>query len=189
MTNPNYQSSTNIVAAFGQAWEGAVAAGLSRLTDDELLRMLREMDQSEIDVVGDAGDAPDWDSLTDDQLSALCAHYEARIPDYPLDEVIPHGPSRRAARPRNRSSGLSFEELESRYSPSAIALSGPSRVAAPHFTAGRWATQIIRPAYWHATNEANAMARICDLNHVQYSLDHELADAIARDRCVLARVA
>jgi hypothetical protein len=194
--DPIRQSSTDFTHPLGHAWEGAVKANLRDLTDADLLRLLAEIDRQEDDT-GSACDpvftaAPDWDALTEEDLDLVAGGFEAEIAARAAlggtcSEAVPvKAPLRRRHRPAP--ARLSFEELESRYSPSALTLGAAGRAAVLPCPCARWQATDVRPAAaWQAAAPAAVAGGVPD--HVWLQFDTVVSDATALSDVALAQVA
>ncbi len=132
-----------ILHTLQQNWESAVSTGLRRLSDDDLLRLLSEVSAHTEDtdeLIDEAfADAPNWDDRTPAELDAIAWQFEQQITAGGTSSSAT--PVRAPLRRRTRSSPaqLSFEELESRFSPSPFTVIAHGRAAFAPTSAARWA--------------------------------------------------
>jgi hypothetical protein len=169
----------------GQAWEGAVADGLRRVSDDELLRLLAEV-EARVDGPDDRCDTdfaeiPDWDDMTALELEAIAVGFEQQIPGFDptrdlMEETCSSAvPVKAPVRQRHRPAParLSFEELESRYAPSALTVMTYGRVAYLPSWSSRWTVADDHPAAasWLATTSAPVAVQGEVLDHVLLDFD------------------
>jgi hypothetical protein len=184
MMNPKHETDKDLIFhTLHQNWECAVSFGLRDLTDDDLLRLLSEVDSQSSDAddaVDEAfAEAPDWDDKSDSELEAIACQFERQLAGgtsssatpirTPLRRRQPSGPSR-----------LSFEELESRFTPSTLTVVARGcAVYAPALSA-RWEVAEERPA--SATWEISAPATVAFHGDA-------LSDPVALSDLALAQVA
>jgi hypothetical protein len=161
-----------------QAWEGAVSIGLRSLADDDLLRLLTEVDRhtdDADDVIDEAfADAPDWDDMTPAELDAVACRLERLAAGGTSSAATPVvAPLRK--RQKSAPSGLRFEELESRFSPSTFTVISHGRACLAPVSSARWnvAEHRTAPPAWQAEATAPAMAQPDDVDHVLFDFDSE----------------
>jgi hypothetical protein len=180
-----------IFQPLSQAWECAAEYGLRRLSDDDLLRLLSAVD-AHLQDSGDAADAcfaeaPDWDDKSPAELEAIAYQYEHQLSDGTSSGAIPvRAPLRR--RHRVDPARLSFEELESRFSPGTVTLLGQGGVAYVSACSARWliADERPMPSSW---NPAPATVQVHGdvVDHALVDFHADMPDPVALGHLALAQ--
>lgn len=167
-----------------QNWESAVSMGLRRLSDDELLRLLSEVN-AHVDDADDTLDnvfaeAPDWDDRTATELEVIAGQFDLRIGSGTSSSAAPvRAPLRR--RHATSPVPLTFEELESRYSPTTFTVMSHGRAEFAPSNPGRWVMAEARVAAhaWYTPATPSAVVHDGVLDHLSMDFDAEALSHMA----------
>jgi hypothetical protein len=177
-----------ILNTLHQNWEGAVSMGLRGLSDDDLLRLLSEVN-SHVDDADDRSDqvfceVPDWDERTPAELEMIARQFELQIGGGTSSSAAPvRAPLRRRQAPSPAS--LKFEELESRFSPTSLTIIAHGRTAFVPASQARWGLAEVRVAA-PAWQTPQTLAAAQSSAHDHFAMDF---DSEALGHMALAQVA